>query len=95
MPSVIGAYHTNFEKENGYRENDHTLETALGDTILLSKNYCGLLLSKSDAHEDAVQLQDGTKRLSTHLVGRIPDLPNQMKIAAAKAALLSTAIFAT
>lgn len=92
MPAVIGAYHINFEKENEYREKNHTLDTVLHDTLTTSQNYCGLLLKKFPTHEHAVKLQDGIKRLSNHLVGTIPDLQSQMKIAAAKAALLSILI---
>jgi len=93
MPEIADAYHVNFKKENFYRGNCHTLDSVLSDTIHSSCYYCGLRLNKNFPNsEDAVKLHDGTRRLSGHLVGKIPDFNGQMKIAAAKAVLLSSAI---
>jgi len=92
MSAFIGAYHANYTKENEYRGNNHELESVLNDTIETSYNYCGLSLKKFPEHKDAVKLRDGNRGLSNHLVGKTPDLNEQMKVAAAKAALLSTAI---
>lgn len=92
MPAVISAYHANFEKETGYRDKNHTIEDVLQDTIITSHNYCGIQFKTIPAQEDTKKLHEGIKGLSNHLVGEIRDLPSQMKIAAAKAALLSTAI---
>ena len=92
MPEVADAYLANFEKENGYRGNNHTKEVVLNDTIQVSRNFCGLMLKNFPDNEDAIKLRDGIVRLSNHLVGEIPDLNRQMKVAAAKAALLSLAI---
>jgi hypothetical protein len=92
MSEFTDAYHSNFEIENQYRGKVHTKDTVLSDTIKTSCNYCGLLLKNFPDHEDAIKLRDGTGRLSNHLVGEIPDLISQMKIAAAKATLLSSVI---
>jgi hypothetical protein len=92
MRDVSLAYQANYKKENEYRGNLHAIDTVLNDTITTSYNYCGLLLKKFPEHDDALNLRNGTGRLMSHLVGNTLHLNEQMKVAAAKAALLSTII---
>ena len=42
MKEIAQAYHASFKKESEYRENEHTIEQTLNDTIITSYNYCGL-----------------------------------------------------
>ncbi|MDP2929982.1 MAG: nucleotidyl transferase AbiEii/AbiGii toxin family protein [Candidatus Omnitrophota bacterium] len=85
---VARAYEIIADAEIGYRGNVYTREQALDDTFETGIKLCGIGLRGVSAGKEAVILQDGIKKIDSHLVNaafRIEDA----KIAASRAALLA------
>jgi len=94
LQAVRDAYHQVFAAENGYRGGKFTADQALQDTFDTAYRIAqvGLVGAPKDGR-DAL-LDAGRRQLVSHLVGT-SFRREEMKIAAAKAALLSSAIRAT
>ncbi len=89
---VKKAYYYNFEKENGYRESQFTLEQALDDTINISHLICLAKLKGYKSHVETDNIIEGLKSLTSHLLGEPFSIDNKAKIAATKTFLLARSI---
>ncbi|MBU4304339.1 MAG: nucleotidyl transferase AbiEii/AbiGii toxin family protein [Candidatus Omnitrophica bacterium] len=86
--TVARAYDAISAVEIGYRGNAYTREQALDDTFETSVKLCGIGLRGMSADKESAILQDGIKKIDSHLVNvafRLEDA----KIAASRAALLA------
>lgn len=88
LNAVRRVYKRVFDLENSYRGQTFAISAALDDTLRASLCLClHRLRGVSDSH-DALILEDGARRLTSHLVSHRFNL-DDAKVAAAKAGLLS------
>ena len=88
---VARAYEAIADAEIGYRGNAYTREQALDDTFETGVKLCGIGLRGMPAGKESAILQDGIKKIDSHLVNvafRLEDA----KIAASRAALLAAVL---
>jgi hypothetical protein len=91
LPAVRRVYQRVFALENVYRGGGFTVNDALGDTLGASLSLCLHRLKGVKASTDALMLEDGTRKLTSHLVNHRFNL-DMAKLAAAKAALITRLI---
>lgn len=91
LNAVRRVYRRVFDLENGYRGGGFTINSALEDTTLASLCLCLHRLRGVPESVDALSLEDGVRRLTSHLVNHRFNL-DIAKVAAAKAGLLSRLI---
>ena len=91
--TVQTVYDAVFALETEYRNHRFTRDAALRDTLAASLAFCTEALKGDNPSADTQLLRDGWRRLSSHLV-QIKFGLNQVRIAAAKSALLATALLA-
>lgn len=91
LTKVRRTYQRVFDLENVYRGGQFSLHNALEDTLGASLCLCRHRLRGVPEHNDALQLEDGMRRLTSHLVNTRFSLDNA-KVAAAKASLLTRLI---
>ena len=91
VAAVRAAYEQVFAAENGYRGGRFTLEQALRDSFDTAHRIAqvGFAVAPKDCRCEL--LDAGRKQLDSHLVG-VKFRREEMKTAAAKAALLATAL---
>ena len=89
--AVRAAYEQVFAVENGYRGGRFTVEQALQDAFDTAHRIAqvGFAIAPKDGHCEL--LDAGRQQLASHLVG-VKFRREEMKTAAAKAALLATAL---
>ncbi len=85
---VARTYEAIADAEIGYRGNTYTREQALDDTFETSIKLCGIGLRGVPAGKESAILQDGIKKIDSHLVNVVFRLEDA-KIAASRAALLA------
>ena len=88
---VARAYEMIADAEIGYRGNAYTREQALDDTFETGIKLCGIGLRGIPVGKEVAILQDGIKKIDSHLVNvafRLEDA----KIAASRAALLAVVL---
>jgi hypothetical protein len=92
--AVRAAYEQVFAAENGYRGGKFTTELALQDSFYTAYRVAqvGFNVAPKDGRDEL--LEAGRKQIESHLVG-VRFRREEMKIAAAKAALLASALRAT
>lgn len=78
------AFKKTFKKENEYRDNKFTEEQVLQDTIEICLDLCQLRLKGFKNTKDTNYIEDGLKRLDSHLVREKFRTDNEAKITAAK-----------
>ena len=78
------AYNATFEKENEYRDNKFTREEVLQDTINVCLNLLQIRLKKYRENNISNYLEDGIKRIASHLIGDKFTTDSKAKITAAK-----------
>lgn len=88
LSQVRRVYSRVFALENGYRKNRFHESEALQDTLQMAQRFCHHRLKGVSAQADVMSLEDGIKRMNSHLINHQFDI-NAAKIAAAKAGLLS------
>jgi len=93
LAAVRAAYDQVFAVENGYRGGKFTTELALKDTFDTGYRIAqvGFAIAPKDGQDEI--LDAGRKQIGSHLVG-VKFRREEMKIAAAKAALLASALHA-
>lgn len=91
LAAVRAAYDQVFAAENGYRGGKFTTEIALEDTFNTAYRIAqvGFAAAPKDGRDEL--LDAGRKQIGSHLVG-VKFRREEMKIAAAKAALLTSAL---
>ena len=93
LSAVCRVYRKIFDLENEYREGKYAIENALDDTFQAALSLSVHRLKGVPDSMEASMLQDGVKRLTSHLVGHRFNL-DDAKVAASKAALLTRLIVA-
>lgn len=93
LSAVRRAYHRVFALENEYRGNKFTSKQALDDTLDAALHLSRHGLKRVSDTAEALQLSDGVRKLTSHLINHRFN-PGAAKIAAAKAALLSRLVLA-
>lgn len=88
LPAMRRVYQRVFDLENVYRGGGLTASDALEDTLQTSLILSQHRLKGVPDHPDALLLEDGVRRLTSHLVNHRFNL-DMAKIAAAKAALVT------
>ena len=91
LPAVRRVYQRVFDQENFYRGGGLTANDALGDTLQVSLSLSMHRLKGMKDTPDALMLEDGVRKLTSHLVNHRFNL-DIAKVAAAKASLLSRLI---
>lgn len=91
LNAIRQTYKRIFDLENGYRGGHFTLADVLNDTLDASLRLCMHRLKGVTDHLAALSLEDGARRLASHLVNHRFNL-GTAKVAAAKAGLLSRLI---
>lgn len=91
LPAVRRVYQRVFDLENVYRGGGLTANDALEDTLQASLSICLHRLKGVQDTPEALMLEDGTRKLTSHLVNHRFNL-DMAKVAAAKAGLLSRLI---
>jgi len=91
LTKVRRTYEKVFNLENAYRGGQFSLHDALEDTLGVSLCLCRHRLRGVPEHSDALQLEDGMRRLTAHLMNNRFSL-DAAKVAAAKAGLLTRLI---
>ena len=94
VAAVRAAYEQVFAAENGYRGGQFTVEQALQDSFDTAHRIAQVGFSVAPKDGRCELLDAGRKQLDSHLVG-VKFRREEMKTAAAKAALLATALRAT
>lgn len=94
LAAVRAAYEQVFAAENGYRGGKFTAEQALQDSFDTAHRIAQVGFAAAPKDGRCELLDAGRKQLDSHLVG-VKFRREEMKIAAAKAALLATALRAT
>jgi hypothetical protein len=91
LAAVRAAYDLVFAAENGFRDGKFTTEQALQDTFDMAYRITqvGFANEPKDGREKPIEA--GRKQIESHLVG-VTFRREQMKIAVAKAALLTSAL---
>ena len=90
---IEASYRATFAVQNVYRGGHHTLLGCLDDTIAAAREISLLPEAKSAPHTERQNLlRKGYDGLSTHVVGEKFALERHTKVAAARAALLATAL---
>jgi hypothetical protein len=88
-PEMVKETHAAiFAAENGYRGFQFSLPQALDDTVEAAALICQINLRGGEAGDRARLIQDGIRRIGSHLIGAPYRLDNA-KISAAKAACLA------
>jgi len=93
-PEIVQAYNRCSSKEASYRENKHSAEDSLRDTIETSLKFCGQGLRKFPVDDQATRLVQGCKSLQNHLVNCRFNPIIEAKSAAAKSACIAAIILA-
>lgn len=91
LTAVRRVYEEVFELENEYRGGSFTIQDALNDTLEAAFRLSAHRLRGVADHTDALHLEEGVRRINSHLVNHRFNL-NDAKVAAAKAALLTKLI---
>jgi len=92
LPAVRRVYQRVFDQENVYRGSHFSQDDALLDTLDVSRSLClPPVKGGPDLSTVALMLQDGARKLKTHLVNHRFN-PDDAKLAAAKAGLLTRLI---
>jgi len=91
LTAVQRVYQRVFDLENVYRGGGLVASDALEDTLQASLILCHHRLRGVPDHPDALLLEDGVRRLTSHLVNHRFNL-EAAKLAAAKAALMALLI---
>jgi hypothetical protein len=91
LPAVRRVYQRVFELENVYRGGGFTVNDALEDTLNASLSLCLHRLKGKKNAPEALMLEDGARKLMSHLVNHRFNL-DMAKLAAAKAALITRLI---
>lgn len=86
------AFEETFEKENGYHSNQYTKEEVLQDTIDICLNLCQIRLKGFKSSEDTDNIEDGIKRMGSHLVKDKFNTDTEAKITAAKVFYIANSI---
>lgn len=94
LNAVRRVYKRVFDLENGYRGGGFILADVQADTLSASQSLSHHRLKGIPDNTDALILEDGVKRLTSHLVNHRFNL-DAAKVAAAKAGLLSRLIAKT
>jgi hypothetical protein len=90
---VEASYRATFAVQNIYRGGRHTLDGCLDDTIAAAREISLLPEAAGATHTDRqTLLRRGHVGLTTHVVGEPFALERHTKVAAARAALLATAL---
>jgi hypothetical protein len=87
LPAIRRVYLRVFELENVYRGGGLTANDALEDTLHASLSLCMHRLKGIKDTQEALMLEDGARKLGSHLVNHRFNL-DMAKLAAAKAALM-------
>jgi hypothetical protein len=90
--NIVSAFKKTFKQENSYHEKRYKESQVLQDMIDTSIDFCHLRLKGASISENAVKIEDGIKRLSSHLVRDKFRVETEAKIAAAKIFFLANAI---
>jgi hypothetical protein len=91
LPAVRRVYQRVFDLENVYRGGGFTVNDALEDTLNASLSLCLHRLRGIKDTPEALMLEDGVRKLMSHLVNHRFNL-DMAKLAAAKAALITRLI---
>lgn len=91
LAAVRAAYHQVFAVENSYRGGKFTMQLALQDTFDTAYRIAQVGLSNAPKDGCDALLDAGRRQIGSHLVG-LKFRREEMKIAAAKAALLASAL---
>lgn len=91
LSMVRRAYEAIAQAEIGYRQNAFTLEDALADTFDTGIKVCMMGMRGAKAGREADVLQQGIKRVGSHLVNASFNL-TEARVAASRAALLSALV---
>ncbi len=91
LTAVRRVYGEVFELENEYRGGSFTIQEVLNDTLDAALCLCAHRLKGVADHPDALHLEEGIRRINSHLVNYRFNL-NDAKVAAAKTALLAKLI---
>jgi hypothetical protein len=91
LTTVRRVYQRVFDLENVYRGGGFTANDALEDTLNASLSLCRHRLKGIKDTQEALMLEDGARKLMSHLVNHRFNL-DMAKLAAAKAALITRLI---
>jgi hypothetical protein len=91
LTAVRRVYQRVFDVENVYRGSGFTANDALEDTLNASLSLCLHRLKGIENIQEALMLEDGARKLMSHLVNHRFNL-DMAKLAAAKAALMARLI---
>jgi len=86
------AFEETFEKENGYHSNKYTKEEVLQDTIDICLDLCQIRLKGFKNSEDTDNIEDGIKKMGSHLVKDKFNTDTDAKITAAKVFYIANSI---
>jgi predicted nucleotidyltransferase component of viral defense system len=89
---VSTAFKATFEKENSYHSNKFSETEVLNDTIGICHSLCSIRLRGFQESEDTNNIQDGIRRLSSHLLNEQFTADSEAKITAAKVFYISNSI---
>ncbi len=90
--NIKTTFKNNFRKENSYHSNKYTEEEVLQDSIDISLALCQIRLKGFKISEDANNIDDGIRKLESHLVKEKFTTDAKAKITAAKVFFIANAI---
>ncbi len=90
--NIETAFKETYKKENIYRKNIFTVEQVLQDTIDISISLCHIRLKGFESTNDTDNIEDGVKRLSSHLIKEYFRIDFEAKITAAKVFYVANSI---
>ena len=90
--NIETAFKETFKKENGYHSNEYTEKQVLQDTIDISLALCQIRLKGFSSSEDTNNIEDGIRRLGSHLVNEKFSTDVEAKITASKVFLIANSI---
>ncbi|MCF6270992.1 MAG: nucleotidyl transferase AbiEii/AbiGii toxin family protein [Melioribacteraceae bacterium] len=86
------AFKATFEKENSYHSNKFSETEVLEDTIDICHSLCSIRLRGFQESDDTNNIQDGIRRLSSHLLNEDFRTDSDAKITAAKVFYIANSI---
>lgn len=90
---IKNAFNATFKKENGYHENGFTREQVLQDTIETCFALLQIRLKGFKNNEVSNHLEDGIKRISSHLLNDKFTVDKKAKVTASKLFCIANLLF--